>query len=221
MHSSFGPLHCETLKSASDALLIEPLNAISNLFGVALSLLAFYLIFRRKRGAFELYILAMLLFLSGIGSFFWHGTREPWALTFDVLPAIIFLMLFIFLWPRFVLGKVPGYGFLFSFFAMFFSMFYFFPFGSTISPIILNFALVTLFGAILTILTFKKLGSLGYTTLLILGFALLAAYLRTIDLTVCPNFSLGTHFLWQIFISTSAFIAIIFILNPKVRNSSL
>src|SRR5262249_22612375 len=94
----FGPIYCES-PAFLDGFPAEPVNTFSNtaiLFGIA----AFYVVIKRAPRAYDLYLLCFLLLANGIGSLLWHGTRERWALTLDVWPGLVFLLVMVFLWAR-------------------------------------------------------------------------------------------------------------------------
>src|SRR3989344_2193807 len=94
-----GPHYCET-PALLGGFPAEPVNAYSNLVIIAFALVALFLIHRRKGSAPDLYALGIFLLATGIGSFLWHSFRSSWALLFDVLPGIVFLILFVYGWGR-------------------------------------------------------------------------------------------------------------------------
>ena len=71
------------------------MNTLTNAF----ILLAAYLAYRRLRAAkigwpADIVVLLILLTITGIGSFLWHGLRLRWALALDATPGLLFLFVF-------------------------------------------------------------------------------------------------------------------------------
>jgi len=204
----FGPQYCETPEQISGWFPVEPANAISSgvivLFGIA----ALILVVRRAPRALELYLLCALLIVNGVGSVLWHGLRERWALTLDVTPALIFLVLMAVIWARRVapwwqvgaagvayialtyalrqvdLGvRLPG------------------RWGAMAIPIV-----ITALWLIARSYAMSRAAALGGGLALLS--ALAALTFRSIDKAACASVPMGTHFLWHIFLSAAAFLSI-------------
>ena len=180
-------LYCERL---GPGLLAEPLNAITNLGFLWAALRAWRGAERRA----DLRLLAALLAAIGLGSGLFHTLASPLAQLCDVIPIALLQLLYLHLYLRRVVGCGPGAS------------------GGWLLIYVLALAAGSRTGAILN-------GSLAYgpaaLALLILGVVhyrlrartdvLVAALLfmvsllaRSVDLILCSQWPLGTHFLWHL-----------------------
>ena len=80
----------------------EPMNAVTNLAFIIAAVVAWRLV--RGRGVPELYALAAILFLIGVGSFLFHTFATGWAAAADVLPILAFVLLYLYSANRHLLG---------------------------------------------------------------------------------------------------------------------
>ncbi|MFN4864942.1 MAG: ceramidase domain-containing protein [Cyanobium sp.] len=185
-------LYCERL---GPGLLAEPLNAITNgAFLVAAWRLASL---ARSRGHSDrgMLALAALALAIGIGSSLFHTFATGWALAADVLPILLFQLLFLLLYLRrraglalapaaglclaFLLACLAGRGF----------------------PGVLNGSLAyapTL--AVLALLAGHQLRQ-EHSALLLAATGLfsLSLLLRSVDNALCPLVPIGTHLFWHLF----------------------
>jgi hypothetical protein len=184
-------LYCERL---GPGLLAEPLNAITNgAFLVAAWRLASL---ARSRGQSDrgMLALAALALAIGIGSSLFHTFATGWALAADVLPILLFQLLFLLLYLRrraglalapaaglclaFLLACLAGRGF----------------------PGVLNGSLAyapTL--AVLALLAWHQLRSLQSWLLVgATGLFSLSLLLRSLDNALCPIWPIGTHLFWHL-----------------------
>lgn len=171
-------------------MLAEPLNAITNLGFLWAALRAWRGAERRA----DLRMLAALLAAIGLGSGLFHTLASPLAQLCDVIPIALLQLLYLHLYLRRVVGLGAGAS------------------GAWLLVYVLALAAASRTGAMLN-------GSLAYgpaaLALLILGVVhyhlrarsdvLIAALLfivsltaRSVDLTLCPQWPLGTHFLWHL-----------------------
>jgi hypothetical protein len=200
-----GPLYCETPMTIDGIFPVEPANAISSgvivLFGIA----ALILVMQRSPRAIELYAACALLMLNGVGSILWHGLRTRWALTLDVMPALVFVLLVAVAWawrvaPRWqaiaagailiggpLLIQATGLG---SRFPM--------RIGLTAGLIVV----LALWLVARTSMISRSAAITGGAALLL---ALAALTFRSIDSYACETIGVGSHFLWHIFLSSAAF----------------
>ena len=185
-------LYCERL---GPGLLAEPLNAITNgAFLVAAWRLASL---ARSRGHSDrgMLALAALALAIGVGSSLFHTVATGWALAADVLPILLFQLLFLLLYLRrraglalapaaglclaFLLACLAGRGF----------------------PGVLNGSLAyapTL--AVLALLAWHQLRREQSALLLAAtGLFSLSLLLRSVDNALCPLFPIGTHLFWHLF----------------------
>lgn len=97
--NSYIDIYCERLEPGFWA---EPLNAVSNsAFLVAALIVGLGL---RGPGNFEARILAAILAAIGIGSFLFHTFATRWAAMADVIPIAAFVLYFLYLANRHLLG---------------------------------------------------------------------------------------------------------------------
>lgn len=207
-----GPIYCET-PLAAFSFPAEPVNFITNAVIVGFGLVALYLVYR-QRGSIDVWALATLLTLTGIGSFLWHGLRTPLSLTLDVLPGLLFLLLFVFVWARRVWGVYRSLLFLGAFLAATIVLSY-------LTQLIIPYRGPPV-GVVLAVLgsagcliyqTRAHYGALAWWGGASIALALVAYFFRSIDLYTCDVVPFGTHFLWHIFLSASAFVSIYMVLR--------
>ncbi|MBV2360465.1 ceramidase [Thalassococcus sp. CAU 1522] len=185
--------YCERMGFAFWA---EPVNAVTN----AAFLLAALVMARRLRGSGLVtgWVLVAILAAIGVGSFLFHTLATRWAAAADVIPILLFILVYLFAANRDFLG--------WPVWAAALGMVGYFPYAAGV-------------GALLAPLDWLG-GTAGYVPVLLLisgygvflqrrapdtgrglliGSAILAASLtaRTIDLPLCDAFPLGTHFLWH------------------------
>ncbi len=210
----FGPQYCETV-SLVTSFPAELWNTWSNLVIVGFGIAALWLVWRTDRRSYGLLWLAFLLTATGIGSFLWHGLREPWALTMDTLPGGMVLLTFVYLWARSFYSAIGAGTILALFFGAAFLMMGYgrgsLPFFVSLAPVVIIFASWLIYKT-------KKVSlRLAIEGGIVLGCALLALLFRSIDNAVCDVIPMGTHFLWHTFLSFSAFLGIHMLLRIEGR----
>jgi len=219
-----GPIYCDTAHMWLG--MHEPVNTISN----AAILIAAYFAYRyvkKSRVGFsgDLILLLFLLTWVGIGSALWHGLRTAWALPFDAIPGVLYLLVLTVVWIRQAfsrawIGWIAGVAGMVLMIAV--SFWGVATFGNALGQITPNlrfapmFATVTVFGIGMVAATGVKYGSRAATQgVLILVCGIVAATARSIDLMVCQIIPFGTHFLWHIGLSTAACLGILLIVRIK------
>ena len=174
----------------------EPINAISNIFFIIVSL-SLIKILKKNKSNNIYFIQPVLIFFIGIGSFLFHLMPNLITLYSDIIPIFLFSLSFIFLFNRDVINVSHLHN-AFLFF-LFFILFLF------ITPklnyeilngsefYLANYCFLTLY----TIWLYVKKSD--FFQLLFLGFIFfnLSIFLRTIDNHICDHISIGTHFLWH------------------------
>ena len=220
--ASRGPVYCET--GHPWLFMAEPVNTLTNFVIIAAAIAALLYVRRRAKSyPPDLMVLVILLFATGIGSFFWHALRTPTWLVLDWLPGVLFLVTFIFLWLRALHGPLAGLGALLfviaaSTGAMAVARAQAGSMPMPASPLVIVpfFAVLLLIGAGFVLLTRRARGlSAALAAALLLGLAALAATFRSIDLLACSVVPFGTHFLWHIFLSAAAYRCITFLTDMK------
>lgn len=189
--------YCERLDFSFWA---EPLNALTNIAFLIAALMAYRS--ARRMGSVDWGILALCIILTaiGIGSFLFHTFATAWAGAADVLPILLYILLYIYLaTTRFF--PVPWWGGLIAVIG-------FFPYSylvvSGLSPILgalngsLGYIPVPILIAGYAMLLWRR--DPNTATGLLIGVAILAVslFFRTIDASLCSTFPPGTHIFWHL-----------------------
>jgi len=184
--------YCERLDPSFWA---EPINAVTNLAFV----IAAIFMWPRVRGLVLGQALTVLLALIGIGSFLFHTYAMIWSGVADVVPIVLFVLLYLYAAIVHFWNQSPAIGIV--------GIVLFFPYA---------FGLTFLFNK----LPFFCISSFYWPIpILILGFAIalqhrikrtsrglaigasilcVSLVARSLDHIVCPGIATGTHFLWHI-----------------------
>ncbi len=187
--------YCERL---DESYWSEPVNAITN---VAF-LIAAFIMWRRVRGANLplANLLVVILAVIGVGSFLFHTHATVWAGIADVLPIVVFILVYIFT-ANLHYWQLP-------FWAALGLTAAFFPYAWATAPVLAavipglggsaaygTVALLIVIYGLLLLLRYPATGR-G----LLIGAAILVASItfRALDQAVCDAFPLGTHFMWHI-----------------------
>ena len=186
-------LYCERM---SPAFWAEPVNALTNV----LFLVGAWFGWRRTNklgaGSMGVWLLLVLMCAIGIGSFLFHTFATTWARWLDVLPILLFQLLYVWLYCReivkirftYVLAIVLGY----CIAAIIGRQF----------PHILNGSLIYAPAVVILMTT----GIYHMVTCRVERYTVLAAVVvfavaltcRTADNALCPYFPLGSHFMWHV-----------------------
>jgi hypothetical protein len=185
-------LYCERI---GPGLFAEPVNALSN--GAFLLAAAVIASMARARQRLDggLRLLVALVAAIGVGSALFHTLANGWALLADLLPILLFQLVFLALYLRRNVGAGGG--------ATALSVGAFLVAGQFCRrfPQLLNGSLAYLPAlALLLLLGWHHRRTSRREPLLLLGAAgVFAASLafRTLDPLVCPVLPVGTHFLWH------------------------
>ncbi|MDJ0629949.1 MAG: ceramidase domain-containing protein [Rhodobacter sp.] len=175
----------------------EPVNAVTN----AAFLIAAWVMWRRTRGAGLPLATALVVILAliGTGSYLFHTHATIWAVTLDVAPIGIFILLYLFTanlhfwrWPLWV--SLVGTAAFIPYAAALvpvFSALPFFGISAGYWPVPL---LIAAYAVLLRHRAPDTAKGLG------IGAAILVVSLifRSVDETFCPALPLGTHFMWHI-----------------------
>ena len=174
----------------------EPANAITNVGFIFAAWLIWRMAVRTQAQDTSIIMLTGMIVAIGIGSFLFHTFATPFTRWLDVIPNLLFQVLYIWLYARRVATlPVTAIGILLLVFlsaALYGRQF----------PDAINGSL-TYAPALLVI---SGLGIYHYQSRkmerdLLLGSAcifLLSIFFRSIDNAICTQFALGTHFLWHI-----------------------
>ncbi len=207
--------YCER---TNDQIFNEPVNAISNIFFIIVSL-SLIKILRKNQSSKIYYIQPILIFFIGIGSFLFHLKPNIITLYSDVIPIFLFSLSFIFLFNRDVINI--NYFNNALLFLLFFVLFLFIT--PKLNYDILNgseFYFANYF--FLTMYTlWLYLKKSDFFQLLLLGFIFfnLSILLRSLDNHICEYFSIGTHFLWHFL--NAYLLKILTLVNCKIKKPYL
>jgi hypothetical protein len=173
----------------------EPLNAVTNLAFIV----AAVFMWRRSAGIGAARLLCVILFAIGVGSFLFHTHATVWAAMTDVVPIGLFILVYLFLVHRDVVGlsgwRVWGATALF------------FPFAWGVVAVLgrVPFFEVSSFYWTVPILLFAYGAGLrgrfpATARGMVIGGVILSVSisLRSVDETVCAAFPVGTHIFWHL-----------------------
>ncbi len=184
----------------------EPLNAVSNVSFLLAALAAWVL--ARRTGALSVGVRVLIAIgpSVGIGSILWHTYPTMLTLILDSVPILIFIIWYIWLYARNVIGMRPLFA-VASAAAFLLATFLALPFAG-----VLHGAFVYAPGLIVTLVlgvlhARDRRRAARFTLLAAAGVYLAALFFRTIDNEVCPVLPIGTHFLWHLLIGLVTYLA--------------
>jgi len=186
--------------------LAEPLNAVSNISFLLAALAAWVLGNRTGTLSAGVRVLIAIGASVGIGSILWHTYPTMLTLVLDSVPILIFIIWYIWLYTRNVIGMRPPFAAA-SAAAFLLATLLAIPFAG-----VLHGAFVYSPGLIVTLVLgavhARELRVARFTLLAAAGVYLVALFFRTIDNEVCPVLPIGTHFLWHLLIGLVTYLAI-------------
>jgi hypothetical protein len=183
----------------------EPLNAVSNVSFLLAAWAAWVLAQRTGALSTGVRVLVALGAAVGIGSILWHTYPNMLTLILDIVPILIFICWFIWLYTRNTIGMRPPFAGA-AVAAFLLATFLVFPLSG-----VLHGAFVYTPGLIVTlvlgVLHAREQSAARFTLLAAAGVYLAALFFRTIDNEVCPVLPIGTHFLWHLLIGLVTYLA--------------
>lgn len=178
----------------------EPVNALTNAAFLAAAWFAWRLAARHPSPAHRrlIQVLIIAMAIVGPGSFLFHTVATRWAEWGDVIPILIFMLLYLWLVLT-CFFRWPGWLKLVAL-AVFFAVTFYLE-AAVPGTVLWGGALYipTVLVLIATTVALYRIGSaaapamVGATAVFFLSFAA-----RTLDASICPSFPLGTHFLWHL-----------------------
>jgi hypothetical protein len=195
-------VYCERI---GPGLFAEPLNAVTNASFLIAAWAAWVLATRTGTLSTGVKILIALAASVGIGSLLWHTLANAWTLILDIVPIVIFLIWYIWLYTRNVIGMrslfagaAVGAFLVATFLAM--------PYAG-----VLHGALVytpgLLVALVLGVFHASERKVARFTLLAAAGVYFAALFFRTIDNEVCSALPIGTHFIWHSLIGLVTYLA--------------
>jgi hypothetical protein len=186
-------------------VLAEPLNAFSNLSFLLAAWAAWVLASRTGVLSAGVRALIALGASVGVGSILWHTVPNMLTLILDSVPILIFIMWFIWLYARNVIGMRPPFAAA-SAAAFLVATLLAFPLAGVLhgAPVYTPGLIVTL---ALGVFQAREREIERFTLLAAAGVYLAALFFRTIDNEVCPVLPIGTHFVWHLLIGLVTYLA--------------
>jgi hypothetical protein len=186
-------------------LLAEPLNATSNASFLLAAWAAWIL--AQRTGTLSKGIKGQIALGAsvGIGSILWHTVPNSWTFIVDVVPILIFIVSYVWLYTRAVMGRGAGLA------ALSIAAFLLGTYVAVSYAHVLHGALVYTPGLVVVlVLGFFHAGERAvarFTLLVAAGVYVGALFFRTIDNEVCGALPIGTHFLWHLLIGLVTYLA--------------
>jgi hypothetical protein len=200
-----GHLYGRLLERTGPGLLAEPVNAITNGSFLIAAWAAWELARRLRHQPTSVQVLLWLAVSVGIGSALWHTFATAATLILDIIPILVFLICFFWVYLRGV-AQVPA-----PYAVAAIVAFVLATVGAQAFAGVLHGALyytpALIFLLALGLFHARQRTAEPYLLLAASGVYLLALVLRTIDKEVCPAFPLGTHFLWHSLNGVAAYLA--------------
>jgi len=194
--------YCER---TAPGLLNEPLNAITNASFLIAAWAAYLLARRLGRLSAGIQLLIGLAASVGIGSILFHTVPNGWTLILDIVPILLFLVWFFWLYLRTV-ARTPTPVVLAAIAAFLAASASAQIFGTVLHGA-LYYTPGLIFVLVLGVFHARERAEGRYLLLATAGAYALALVFRTIDQEVCPAFPIGTHFLWHSLIGLAAYLA--------------
>ena len=172
----------------------EPVNAVTN----AAFLIAAAVVWRQTEGLALARAMAVVLAVIGLGSFLWHTHATGWAGLADVMPILVFILLYLFAATRdfLRLGTVWAVGAVVLFLP--YAVGFAWTVGQVLPGLGANAAYFSVAALIAAYGLWLRSSRTGQG--LLIGAAILCVSLgfRMADDVVCAVFPIGTHFMWHI-----------------------
>lgn len=177
----------------------EPVNALTNLAFV----IAAAIMWPRVRGLPLAQALCVVLAVIGVGSWLFHTHATAWAALADVLPILIYILVYIYAANRAYWGlrPLPALGLT----ALFL------PYAAATAPLFgmipglgssAGYAPVPLLIAIYALLLRRRLPQVARGLAIGAGLLIASLIFRTLDEPLCGVVPFGTHFMWHILNAT-------------------
>lgn len=191
--------YCE--RAGDAALWAEPVNALTNLFFIWFGVVAMRHLLRAQntpwRRVADLWALALSMVAIGIGSGLWHTYATQHTMLADVIPIGIFINIYIFsLFIRLAQWRWWQAALVWAGFqAMSAASEIYLP-REMLNGSVMYLPTLLLLAAAVAVLYARRRSSwreLGYVALLFVASLLF----RTMDISVCDTFPMGTHFIWH------------------------
>ena len=185
-------VYCER---TGPGLLAEPLNALTNATFLIAAWAAWLLASRSGRVSAGVQVLLALSVAVGVGSGLWHTLATAWAMVLDVVPILLFVVWFIWVYTRSVAGMPTPFA-VASVVAFLVSSYFAQEFLGVLNPS-LAYAPALIVVLVLGVFHARQRTTARFSLLAAAGVYALALVFRMLDEAVCPVLPMGTHFLWH------------------------
>ncbi|QBF32917.1 ceramidase domain-containing protein [Thalassococcus sp. S3] len=185
--------YCERLDASYWA---EPINAVTN----AAFLIAAFIMWRRVRGQDMPLAMTLVVILAaiGVGSYLFHTHATAWAATTDVVPILLYVLVYIFainlhVWNLKLWQALGLTALFFPYAAATVPLFALLPLGGSAA-----YAPIPLLILIYAVLLRHRAPETAQGLAIGAGILILSLTARTLDEPLCEIIPIGTHFWWHI-----------------------
>ncbi len=172
----------------------EPVNALTN----AAFLIAAAFVWRSTAGLPLARAMAIVLAIIGVGSFLWHTHATGWAGLADVIPILIFILLYLFAATRDYLHLHPLWALLAVMLFLPYAFVFAWGLGQILPGLGANAAYFSVAALIAGYGLWLRKTETGQGLLIGAGLLCVSLGFRMADGAVCDVFPIGTHFMWHI-----------------------
>ena len=188
-------IYCERLSAAFWA---EPVNALSNFAFILAAVFALSLCRQKHIKTWDIKLLIILCAIVGIGSFIFHTVATHGAMFADIFPIIIF----IFFATSVIFTRICGLKWWQSIIGVIaftaFNALILNAFGRALFNGSIQYVPTFLLLLSVAIYSYVKRHHVTHEFLIAAAAFLIALTCRSLDMMVCSDFPLGTHFMWHI-----------------------
>lgn len=186
--------YCERI---NDNFFNEPINTISNIFFVFVSIYTYRIIKKNRLNKIN-YLFPFLIFMIGVGSFFFHLKPNYITLLMDAIPILLFSILFIYIFNRNELKLNQTFNILviiiYLLLFVLISPKINFDFLNGSEFYLANYLVLSFYCIVLKYKNSKRLRILFFAFILFN----ISLIFRTIDNFICEKFIWGTHYFWHL-----------------------
>jgi len=214
--------YCERTSAALDA---EPINAMTNGAFLIASWSAWHLLSKHSPASDSILTRTLIVItaLVGVGSFVFHTVGTRWAEWLDVLPILLFMLIYLWL----VLTRFMGWSSLkttlavLGFFITTFALEALVP-GKVLWGGAMYLPTIALLGILIAVFHARVGTSAGNAFATATGVFFLSFAARSLDPLVCGMWPMGTHFLWHLLNALLLFVLIrvVIVHGPNGRKTT-
>lgn len=201
----------------------EPVNALTNLA----FLLAAWLLWRRARKQGQLtlatWLMIGLIATIGIGSGLFHTFATGWAEIADVVPILLFQLAYLYFYSKKIIGFRP----LFAAMIVLLYLLAGLPLRQYMHLMNGSIMYAPTFAVLIGLALYHYVAKKEARSILLVAAAVFTVSItfRTLDMTVCPYFPLGIHFIWHMLNALTLYLLMLgYVANENeqlfIRNNS-